>query len=64
MIRKRFVSTCVFLLLAVSNPAAVRAAQDAPRDLKVFSGAPRLVIVHGYSTSTHWWAFLQHKIDR
>ena len=64
MMLKRFVSTCVFSLLAVSYPAAVRAAQNEPHDLKIFSGEPRLVIVHGYSTSTHWWAFLQHKIDR
>jgi hypothetical protein len=33
-------------------------------DIKIFSGQPRLLIVHGYSTSAHWWAFLQHKIDR
>jgi len=32
--------------------------------VKIFSGEPRLLIVHGYSTSAHWWAFLQHKIDR
>ena len=23
-----------------------------------------MLIAHGYSTSAHWWAFLQHKIDR
>lgn len=33
-------------------------------DVKIFSGLPRLLIVHGYSTSAHWWAFLQRKIDR
>jgi hypothetical protein len=33
-------------------------------DVKIFSGEPRLLIAHGYSTSAHWWAFLQHKIDR
>jgi hypothetical protein len=32
--------------------------------VKIFSGEPRLLIVHGYSTSQHWWAFLQRKIDR
>ena len=31
---------------------------------KIFSGEPRLLIVHGYSTSAHWWAFLQRKSDR
>jgi len=30
--------------------------------VKIFSGEPRLLIVHGYSTSQHWWAFLQRKI--
>jgi len=34
------------------------------KDIRIFSGEPRLLIVHGYSTSRHWWAFLQHKIDR
>jgi hypothetical protein len=33
-------------------------------ETNIFSGEPRLVIVHGYSTSAHWWAFLQRKIDR
>lgn len=31
---------------------------------KIFTGEPRLLVVHGYSTSAHWWAFLQRKIDR
>jgi len=64
MILKRFCTTCVLVLLAVSYPVALRAAQDEPDALKIFSGEPRLLIVHGYSTSAHWWAFLQHKIDR
>jgi acetyl esterase/lipase len=33
-------------------------------EIKIFCGEPRLLIVHGYSTSAHWWAFLQRKIDR
>jgi hypothetical protein len=37
---------------------------ESTADIKIFSGEPRLLIVHGYSTSAHWWAFLQHKIDR
>jgi hypothetical protein len=37
---------------------------DASERTKIFSGEPRLLIVHGYSTSAHWWAFLQHRIDR
>ncbi len=39
-------------------------AAESAADVKIFSGEPRLLIVHGYSTSAHWWAFLQHKIDR
>lgn len=32
--------------------------------LKVFSGAPRLIVVNGYSTSVQWPRMLQRKIDR
>ncbi len=32
--------------------------------VSVFCGEPRLLLVNGYSTSFHWWAFLQRKIDR
>jgi len=32
-------------------------------EVEIFCGEPRLLIVHGYSTSAHWWAFLQRKID-
>jgi len=32
--------------------------------LKIFNGEKRLLLVHGYSTSFQWWAFLQRKIDR
>jgi hypothetical protein len=35
-----------------------------PEEIRIFSGEPRLLVVHGYSTSQHWWAFLQRKIDR
>ncbi len=64
MFLNRLGGKCVFVLLAVSYLAAWCWAQDEPHDLKTFSGEPRLVIVHGYSTSAHWWAFLQRKIDR
>ncbi len=37
---------------------------ESAANVKIFSGEPRLLITHGYSTSAHWWAFLQHKIDR
>lgn len=39
-------------------------ASSAAGELRIFGGEPRLLIVHGYSTSQHWWAFLQRKIDR
>ncbi len=32
--------------------------------LKIFSGEPRLIVVNGYSTSFHWPAILQRKLDR
>ena len=32
--------------------------------LKIFSGAPRLIVVNGYSTSFQWPAMLQRKLDR
>ncbi|MCP5112823.1 MAG: SGNH/GDSL hydrolase family protein, partial [bacterium] len=32
--------------------------------IEIFNGEPRLIIVNGYSTSRHWWAMLQRKIDR
>ena len=43
---------------------ADKVERDASARTKIFSGEPRLLIVHGYSTSAHWWAFLQRKIDR
>ena len=48
------------LILAISSHAV---ADDDP-SIRIFDGEPRLLIVHGYSTSQHWWAFLQRKIDR
>lgn len=38
--------------------------ESTPEDVRIFSGEPCLLIVHGYSTSAHWWAFLQRKVDR
>lgn len=29
---------------------------NAAEKTKILSGEPRLLIVHGYSTSAHWWA--------
>ena len=42
----------------------VSASANQPEKIRIFGGEPRLLIVHGYSTSQHWWAFLQRKIDR
>ncbi|MBL7038297.1 MAG: hypothetical protein ISR77_06675 [Pirellulaceae bacterium] len=52
----------VFLLLSAAAFSAEPQADS--EDIKIFSGEPRLLIAHGYSTSAHWWAFLQRKIDR
>jgi len=40
------------------------ACEAGEKEFKIFSAQPRLIIVNGYSTSFHWWAFLQHKVDR
>ena len=40
------------------------AVNVAAKDFRIFSGEPRLIVVNGYSTSFHWWAFLQRKTDR
>jgi len=53
-------------LIVISLTRFVGATEEsaAADGMRVFSGEPRLLIVHGYSTSAHWWAFLQRKIDR
>lgn len=53
-----------FIFAGVLAAAAFGGAKAAAQDLEIFSGEPRLLIVHGYSTSFHWWAMLQRKIDR
>jgi hypothetical protein len=52
------------LILAISSPTAFAVESAETTDVKIFSGEPRLLIVHGYSTSHYWWAMLQRKIDR
>ena len=42
----------------------IAAFPQESHDVRIFAGGPRLLIVHGYSTSQHLWAFLQRKIDR
>lgn len=60
----RFVSA-VFLAALFCSPVAFSGEKSAgPEAIEIFTGQPRLLIVHGYSTSAHWWAFLQRKIDR
>ncbi len=54
--------TLVAIVLCWSTVS--RGAEEDTKHLKIFSGEPRLLIAHGYSTSAHWWAFLQRKIDR
>jgi hypothetical protein len=52
------------LLCDPSRGLSAATGGKAPGLVKIFSGEPCLLIVHGYSTSQHWWAFLQRKIDR
>jgi hypothetical protein len=54
----------VFLTALTLGLFLTQVIAETEGDAKLFSGEPRLVIVHGYSTSAHWWAFLQRKIDR
>ena len=56
---------CLCLIGASMATAADEGQLDAAsEELTIFSGQPRLIIVTGYSTSFHWWAFFQRKIDR
>ena len=64
MFHHRSCRSWVIVLLVGCFASTASAAQDEKQDLKILSGEPRLLIVHGYSTSAHWWAFLQRKIDR
>jgi hypothetical protein len=57
-----FLSTGRAILLVLFAQAFALA--DQPETTRIFRGEPRLLVVHGYSTSQHWWAFLQRKIDR
>lgn len=62
--RFRCISLAAFMSVVyctAANSSEPAHLDDEPR---IFSGEPRLLIVHGYSTSAHWWAFLQRKIDR
>lgn len=54
---------CMAVTLMAMTVQAVESDIDSEQ-VKVFSGEPRLIVVTGYSTSFHWWAFLQRKIDR
>ncbi|UCD27302.1 MAG: hypothetical protein JSV03_09220, partial [Planctomycetota bacterium] len=51
-----FSNTCGF---AQAGPATTKPTAG---EFKIFTGRPRLIIVNGYSTSFHWWAYLQHKL--
>ncbi len=54
---------CLAVMLMVMTTQAAESDVDSEQ-LKIFSGERRLIVVTGYSTSFHWWAFLQRKIDR
>ena len=68
--RIRVVGLAVLSLLlsisAVANNCYEQAAKDRvpPDTVEIFSGAPRLIVVHGYSTSFGWPDRLKRKIDR
>lgn len=58
-------SHVVFLAVMFCSATLLAAeSKTDPEPVKIFSGKPRLLLVHGYSTSFQWWAFLQRKIDR
>lgn len=46
-----------------SQPVESSAPAERP-PFKIFSGERRLIVVNGYSTSRHWPAMLQRKLDR
>lgn len=52
---------CAAALVALGG--SIRAEKGAD-ELRIFSGEPRLIIVHGYSTSRRWPDLLQEKLDR
>ena len=54
--------TCAITAVTIAMGSVTFAGEKPP--LKIFNGEKRLLIVHGYSTSAHWWAFLQRRIDR
>jgi hypothetical protein len=61
----RIAVALVGVLLCPAPKTWAEPIRERPQvELKIFSGEPRLLIAHGYSTSKHWWAFLQRKIDR
>jgi len=44
--------------------AANNRTKPANEKIKIFDGKPRVIVVNGYSTSFHWPALLQTKLDR
>jgi hypothetical protein len=63
---RRTISRTALLWLVAAWPLAAEEPQSqaGPAPFKIFSGAPRLLIVNGYSTSAHWPDNLQRKLDR
>ncbi len=56
----------IICILAAGGYAPVTAGRAKPGSdkIKIFDGRPRVVVVNGYSTSFHWPALLQTKLDR
>lgn len=66
MLAHAFAGVLVVCMAVMLMAMTVQAAESdvGSEQLKIFSGERRLIVVTGYSTSFHWWAFLQRKIDR
>lgn len=56
------VSAAIVLFFISAQPAGGD-DQNSP-ELRLFDGRPRLLVVHGYSTSRQWPQVLQRKLDR
>ena len=54
---------CILTAVGYASAAGGRTKPDSNK-IKIFDGKPRVIIVNGYSTSFHWPALLQTKLDR
>ena len=64
---KKLISVlAVICILAAGGHASAANNRNKPTNekIKIFDGKPRVIVVNGYSTSFHWPALLQTKLDR